>query len=189
MNREPIIIRSSRRTLSLQITPEGELLVRAPYRLPRQEIDRFLREKSRWIEKTMERVLTEKEAGAAAPLSNTDIRALASQALQALPPRVAFFARQMQVNYGRITIRNQTGRWGSCSSTGNLNFNCLLMLAPTSVQDYVVVHELSHRRHMDHSAAFWQEVASVLPDYKKEEAWLKAEGKVLLMRMKCGREE
>ena len=95
----------------------------------------------------------------------------------------------MQVDYGRITIRNQTGRWGSCSSTGNLNFNCLLMLAPTSVQDYVVVHELSHRRHMDHSAAFWQEVASVLPDYKKEEAWLKTEGKVLLMRMKCGREE
>ena len=63
------------------------------------------------------------------------------------------------------------------------------MLAPESVLNYVVVHELCHRKHMDHSPAFWQEVARMLPDYKKEEAWLKGEGRVLLMRMKSGREE
>ena len=143
MNHNFTLIRSSRKTLSLQITPEGQLLVRAPSRLPQREIDRFVEEKQEWIQKTIQKV----RAG------------------------------------------NQTGRWGSCSSTGNLNFNCLLMLAPESVLNYVVVHELCHRKHMDHSPAFWQEVARMLPDYKKEEAWLKGEGRVLLMRMKSGREE
>ena len=117
-----------------------------------------------------------------------DIRTLARQASKDIPPRVERFAREMQVTYGRITIRNQTGRWGSCSGVGNLNFNCLLMLAPESVRDYVVVHELAHRLHMDHSAAFWQTVEGVLPACSKEKAWLKAEGSVLLMRMKSGRE-
>ncbi len=189
MNREPIIIRSSRKTLGLQITQAGELIVRAPNRLPLREIDRLVEEKQDWIQKTIQKVRAAKQAGEASPLRDGDIRALADRARRDIPPRVFRAAQARGVTYGRITIRNQTGRWGSCSSTGNLNFNCLLMLAPTSVQDYVVVHELSHRRHMDHSAAFWQEVASVLPDYKKEEAWLKTEGKVLLMRMKCGREE
>lgn len=187
MNRKPIIVRSSRKTLSLQITPEGELLVRAPYRLPQREIDRFLQEKSAWIEKTTEKVLSAKKAGEDAPLSNGDIQTLASQARKAFPPRVAHFAAQMQVSYGRITIRSQIGRWGSCSGMGNLNFNCLLMLAPDSVRDYVIVHELAHRLHMDHSAAFWHQVAAVLPDYRKEEAWLKTEGRVLLMRMCSGK--
>ena len=117
-------------------------------------------------------------------MTDADIRALADRARREIPPRVFRAAQAMGVTYGRITIRNQTGRWGSCSSTGNLNFNCLLMLAPESVLNYVVVHELCHRKHMDHSPAFWQEVARMLPDYKKEEAWLKGEGRVLLMRMK-----
>lgn len=186
MNETITIVRSSRKTLSLQITPEGQLIVRAPNRLPRREIDRFLQEKQDWIEKTMEKVRTARQAGEAQPLSLEDIRALADRALQEIPPRVAFYAAQMQVTYGRITIRNQTGRWGSCSSLGNLNFNCLLMLAPESVRDYVIVHELCHRRHMNHSAAFWQEVGRVLPDYKQQEAWLKTQGGVLLMRMKSG---
>lgn len=183
------VIRSRRRTLGIQITPEGELIARAPIGLPRREIDRFLEEKADWIKKTMQKVLSVRQAGESAPLTAQDIQSLARQARQALPPRVDYFARELGVAYGRITIRSQTGRWGSCSGTGSLNFNCLLMLAPESVQDYVVVHELSHRIHMNHSAAFWSTVESVLPQYKKEEAWLKTEGRVLLMRMKSGREE
>lgn len=180
------VIRSQRRTLSIQITPEGELVVRAPARLPQREIDRFLEEKAAWIEKTMEKVRAANQAGEEAPLRAENIQALARQAAKALPPRVAAYAQRMQVTYGRITIRSQTGRWGSCSSAGNLNFNCLLMLAPESVQDYVIVHELSHRLHMDHSAAFWRTVEAVLPQYKREEAWLKSQGKLLLARMRSG---
>ena len=88
------------------------------------------------------------------------------------------------VDYGRIAIRNQVSRWGRCSSKGNLNFNCLLMLCPPEVVDYVVVHELCHRRHMDHSVAFWGEVERVLPDYKARRAWLKERGGVLIQRMR-----
>ena len=189
MNHNFTLIRSSRKTLGLQITPAGELIVRAPNRLPLREIDRFGEEKQDWIQMTIQKVRTAKQAGEASPLRDGDIRVLADRARREIPPRVFRAAQAMGVTYGRITIRNQTGRWGSCSSTGNLNFNCLLMLAPESVLNYVVVHELCHRKHMDHSPAFWQEVARVLPDYKKEEAWLKREGRVLLMRMKSGREE
>ena len=176
MNHNFTVIRSSRKTLSLQITPEGQLLVRAPSRLPQREIDRFVEEKQEWIQRTLQKVSDAKQAGEAQPLTAADIRALADRAHREIPPRVFRAAQAMGVTYGRITI-------------GNLNFNCLLMLAPESVLNYVVVHELCHRKHMDHSPAFWQEVARMLPDYKKEEAWLKGEGRVLLMRMKSGREE
>lgn len=182
------VIRSNRKTLSLQINPDGSVVVRAPLRLPEKEIRRFLQEKSGWIERTLRKVNTEKAAGEEAPLSMEDIRRLADQALKEIPPRVRFFAALMGVTYGHITIRNQTGRWGSCSSVGNLNFNCLLMLAPEEVRDYVIVHELAHRKEMNHSAAFWAQVEAVLPDYKEREKWLKTRGKVLLARMRSGAE-
>lgn len=182
------VIRSSRKTLSLQIKPDGTVVVRAPMRLPEREIRRFLQEKAGWIEKTMQKVNEEKTAGEQAPLSMEDIRKLADGALKELQPRVRYYASLMGVTYGRITIRNQTGRWGSCSSVGNLNFNCLLMLAPQEVCDYVIVHELAHRKEMNHSAAFWAQVEAVLPDYRQQEKWLKTQGKVLLARMRSGAE-
>ena len=129
-----------------------------------------------------------KQAGQASPLSDADIRALADRARREIPPRVFRAAQAMGVTYGRITIRNQTGRWGSCSSTGNLNFNCLLMLAPEEVLDYVVVHELAHRKQMNHSALFWQEVERECPDYKKSLRWLKDRGGALLSRARAGRD-
>jgi predicted metal-dependent hydrolase len=87
------------------------------------------------------------------------------------------------VTYGRITIRNQRSRWGSCSGKGNLNFNCLLMLTPSHVIDYVVVHELCHRLEMNHSPAFWAQVERVLPDYRKSREWLREHEKELIGRL------
>lgn len=181
------IIRSDRKTMSLQIKPDGSVIVRAPLRLPEREILKFLKEKSDWIESHLQKVNAANAAGEEQPLTMEEIQTLADRALREIPPRVAEYAAIMGVTYGRITIRNQTTRWGSCSSTGNLNFNCLLMLMPQEVVDYVIVHELSHRRHMDHSAAFWAEVASVIPDYKTHVKWLKTNGGTLLARMCSGR--
>ena len=89
----------------------------------------------------------------------------------------------MGVSYGRITIRSQHTRWGSCSAKGNLNFNCLLMLTPPEILDYVVVHELCHRKEMNHSARFWAEVARVIPGYEASKNWLKDNGSALIARM------
>lgn len=91
----------------------------------------------------------------------------------------AYYARLMGVTYGRISIREQKTRWGSCSSKGNLNFNWRLIFAPEEVVDYIVVHELAHRKEMNHSRAFYNVVASVLPDYKVQEKWLKENGEKL----------
>ena len=100
-----------------------------------------------------------------------------------LPEKVRFFAEKIGVSYGRITIRSQRTRWGSCSVKGNLNFNCLLMLCPEYVQDYVVIHELCHRKEMNHSAAFWAEVEKHCPDYRIRRKWLKDHGASLIARL------
>ena len=100
-----------------------------------------------------------------------------------IPDRVAYYAEKMGVTYGSITIRNQRTRWGSCSAKGNLNFNCLLMLAPPEVLDGVVVHELCNRIEMNHSKKFYEEVLRVYPEYRKSEKWLKENGRALLRRM------
>ena len=89
----------------------------------------------------------------------------------------------MGVSYNRIAIKAQRSRWGSCSTKKNLNFNCLLMLCPEEIQDYVVVHELSHLQEMNHSPAFWAEVGKILPDYKKRRRWLRSQGEALIARL------
>ena len=93
--------------------------------------------------------------------------------------RVAYYHRFTGGHYTSITIRDQKTRWGSCSSKGNLNFNWRLIFAPEEVVDYIVVHELAHRKEMNHSRAFYNVVASVLPDYKVQEKWLKENGEKL----------
>jgi predicted metal-dependent hydrolase len=89
----------------------------------------------------------------------------------------------MGISYGRITVRSQHTRWGSCSAKGNLNFNCLLMLVPQEVLDYVVVHELCHRKELNHSARFWAQVERILPDYRIHRKWLKDHGSALIGRL------
>ena len=174
------VIRSSRRTVSLQIVPGGEVLVRCPKRMPNGDIRRFVESKSGWIEKHLEK----QTAAARLPaFSDGQLQALASQARQTVLERAAYFAPLVGVTYGRITIRSQHTLWGSCSGKGNLNFNCLLMLTPPEVLDYVVVHELCHRKEMNHSARFWAEVGRVLPDYEIRRKWLRENGTALISRL------
>lgn len=174
------LVRSSRKTISLQLAPDGSLTVRAPARMPDAEIRKFVDSKRGWIESHRARLPDKTDVPR---LSMEELYALADQALKALPARAAHFAPLVGVTYGRITIRNQRSRWGSCSAQGNLNFNCLLMLCPPEVQDYVVVHELCHRKEMNHSPKFWAEVERVMPDYKIRLKWLKDNGTAIMSRM------
>lgn len=180
------VIRSKRKTIAIQVNSDLTVTVRAPRHTAKGEIDRILQEKESWIRKSMEKIREKEELYEAAniePLTNEDIRKLADQALQYIPGRVKIFSKLMGVSYGRITIRNQKTRWGSCSGKGNLNFNCLLMLAPPEVIDYVVVHELCHRKEMNHSKAFWEEVEKILPEYRLYVQWLKKEGTIIMRRL------
>lgn len=181
------LARSRRKTIGLEIRPDGELIVRAPLRAPIEAIEKVIRDKADWIskhrkiavEKNRER---EKYLANMEPIIPEEIDALADRMLAEFPPRVKEFALRLGVDYGRITIRMQRTRWGSCSSKGNLNFNCLIMLAPKEVQDYIIVHELCHRIEMNHSKRFWALVESVMPDYRDSERWLDTEGKKVLLR-------
>ena len=108
-----------------------------------------------------------------------EIKELYKKAKQDIPVRAKKYAEIIGVSYGRITIRCQKTRWGSCSSKGNLNFNCLLMLMPEKVRDYVVIHELCHRKEMNHSKKFWKLVEDVMPDYKEQKKYLKDNSAVI----------
>jgi hypothetical protein len=175
------LIRSDRKTVGLQIR-DGRLIVRAPRRMSRQAVEAILAEKRSWIENHL-RKAREQLMNEAPKLSSSELYSLAQKALDVIPERVKHYAALVGVDYGRVTIRAQKTRWGSCSTKGNLNFNCLLMLAPPETLDAVVVHELCHRKVMDHSPAFYAEVLRVMPDYYERDRWLKENGSQLLRRL------
>ena len=170
------VIRSKRKTLSIQVR-NGEVLVRCPYGLRERTIEDFVSSKQAWIKKHL---LKQSQMERRPAYTSDEILSFKKLAQQDLSCRVAYFAPIVGVNYNRITIRHQKSRWGSCSNKGNLNFNCLLMLAPEAVRDYVVVHELCHRKVMNHSSLFWAEVARVLPDAKTSRKWLTDHGQEIL---------
>lgn len=174
------LIRSNRKTLAIQITPAGEVLVRCPRGFPAKEAEMFVESKREWIEAHLAKIA---ERPAVPALSTEEVRTLARRAAEDIPERVARFAPLVGVEYGHITIRSQRTRWGSCSAKGNLNFNCLLSLCPEEVRDYVVIHELCHRKELNHSPRFWAEVEKVCPDYTRHRKWLKENGGGLIARL------
>lgn len=183
------LVRSRRRTIAIEIDRQGRVIVRAPYNVGNLRIRQFVEDKSDWIERTLNRIRDRQQMPDVSdvistdnptPLSDADIRTLTDEAKAVIPDRVAFWAGQIGVTYGRITIRHQKSRWGSCSTKGNLNFNCLLMRAPGEILDYVIIHELCHRKHMDHSREFWAELEAICPEYKARRKWLKVHGDELM---------
>ena len=186
---EYTLIRSARRTLGIEVAPDGSVIVRAPRAASLRQIETLLREKADWIARAQAKARQRAGAAAAAPLTEAELQTLRARAKEYLPGRVAYYAGLLGVDYGRITVRAQKTRWGSCSARGDLSFNCLLMLAPPEVIDSVVVHELCHRRHMDHSAAFYADVLRAFPEYRKWHRWLKENGPLLLARAQAAERE
>lgn len=165
------IIRSRRRTVALEVTREGKVLVRAPLRMPQTEIDRFVAAHAAWLEKAQARVAARQAAHP--PLTEEQREALRQTAKALLPQRVAHYAAVMGVTPASVRITSAKTRFGSCSGKNGLCFSLYLMQYPQEAIDYVVVHELAHIRHHDHSPAFYAEVAKVLPDYKARTKLLK----------------
>ena len=179
------IIRSAKRkTFALQIKPPEGLIVRVPLRASQDQVEKFINDHKDWIEKHLKAMEDrQKETASVEKLSIDEIRELADKALKVIPARVKYYAPLLGVAYGRITIRNQRSRWGSCSGKKNLNFNCLLMLTPPEVIDSVVVHELAHLKEMNHSERFYAEILRMFPDYWKWHGWLKENGRAIMARM------
>ena len=173
------VIRSDRKTIALEIGADG-LVVRAPRRISNTQIEEFLQKHRRWIE-----IHTARSAAVSSlpKLTPAELSELAARGRTVFEERAAFYAPQIGVTYGRITVRRQRSRWGSCSANGNLSFNCLLLLAPPEVLDSVVVHELCHRKEMNHSSRFYDEVLRVCPDYRKWYGWLRENGRGLMARL------
>ena len=178
------LVRSKRKTVAIEIKPDGTVVVRAPRLMSKRFIDSFIDEKQNWIETHREQILKRRaEIGTIEPISESEKKALSKQAKSIMPDRIARYAQEIGVTYGRVSYRFQRGRWGSCSSKGNLNFNCMLMLTNDEIIDYVIVHELCHRLEMNHSAVFWKHVEQILPDYRERRKWLKENGGPILARL------
>ena len=177
------VIYSSRRTMGLEVTADGRVKARVPNRTADAVVEKFVKERAGWIAEKylLQKARQEKQKLARGTRDYEQNPALEARyrelARAVIGQRVPYFAAKMGVTYGRISIRDQKTRWGSCSGRGNLNFNWKLVLMPPEVLDYVVVHELAHRKQMNHSPLFWAEVGRVLPDYESRRRWLKEHGK------------
>ena len=174
------LTRSRRKTMAIHLHLDGTVEVRCPTRMKKADIDAFVESKRPWIEKHLHAFQNRPPQR---PLTPPEIHALAREAAGFIPQRAAHFAPKIGVTYDKISIRAQHTRWGSCSAKGNLSFNCLLLLMPPEVLDYIVVHELCHRKEMNHSPKFWAEVEKILPNYKEQKTWLKQNGPTLIARL------
>lgn len=168
---EYTLIYEKRKTLSLKVSSDLSVVVKAPKGLSRAEIDCFVSAHKTWIEKAKAR--QEKRTEAENALTNERIAELRAYAEKTLPKRVAFYAKIMGVQPTGIKITSAKTRFGSCSGKNSLCFSWRLMLYPPEAVDYVVVHELAHIREKNHSPAFYAVIAAVLPDYKAREQLLK----------------
>ncbi len=167
------ILRSDRRTVSLEVRPDGSLLVRAPKRMRRGDIDRFVQSHKGWADKHIATVLARQSSPYRSPLTREETDALYERAKEILPPLVATWADRMGVTYTAVTVTAAQKRFGSCSAQNRLCFSYRLMRYPYEAIEYVVVHELAHILHKNHSRDFYACVEAYLPDYRERAALLR----------------
>ena len=165
------LLRSRRRTLAIEVQRDGTVLVRAPLHTSQATIDEFLTRRSEWIAQAQQRQRQRCEAYP--PLSPAEIARLRQKARDILPDKVAYWAKVMGVAPTGLKITSAEKRFGSCSGKNSLCFSLYLMRYPEEAIDAVVVHELAHIRHKNHSPAFYAEVERYLPDYRRRAQLLK----------------
>ena len=148
----------------MEVDSSGNILVRAPWLMPKWRIEAFVRERGDWIERAKIRQTKRQEK--LPDIREEDKAFYVKKAKSILPPKIDYYARRMGVQPTGLTVTSAKTRFGSCSGKNRLSFSWRLMAYPEEAIDYVVVHELAHIRHKDHSRAFYGFIESVLPDYK-----------------------
>lgn len=166
------VVRTDRKTLALMVRKNGELEVRAPLHTTEEHIAAFVQAHEGWARAHIAKV-REKLASAPPPQSREDIAALKARACAVLPGKTARYAAILGVEPAGFHVTEARTRYGSCSAKNSLSFSCFLMLCPEEAIDLVVVHELCHIRHHDHSPAFYALLASVLPDHRERRKLLR----------------
>lgn len=166
------LVRANRRTLGLEVTRELEVVVRAPLRLPQREIDRFVEQHRGWIQKKLAVQQRRRENPLYEAVSPEREQELRRRAKEYLLGRVAHYAALMGVTPTGFKVTSAKQRLGSCSGKNSLCFSWRVMLYPPQAIDYVVVHELAHIRHHNHSRDFWGFVERTMPDYRDRQSLL-----------------
>lgn len=170
------VIRSNRKTMGLEVKENLEVYARIPRKTTDRELKGFIRKYQEWIcrkYREMQKVSVNRQITPPRPELTTEEK---ERIKDKIAKRVSHYEQIMGLSANHITIKNQKTRWGSCSSKKNLNFNYRLAYMPQEILDYVVIHELAHLRHMNHSKQFWALVEQYLPDYRERRRWLKEYG-------------
>ncbi len=174
MGHVPIkLIYSKRRTIALMVNRRGEVIVRAPRRAPLKFIEDLVEKRRDWIQQALARVTM-------GPIRQFSVREKLEFKLLA-QERAEYFASLMGVEFKKLTVRNTVSRWGSCSRAGNISFSLRLILAPPEILDYVIVHELAHLKHHNHSNSFWAMVETYCPKAKQKRKWLRDNGEKFVL--------
>ena len=164
------IIRSKRRTMSLQVKRDGRIIVRAPLILDKKVIDDFVSKHTEWVKKKQEML---KNVHITEDFDKNEVKDLKERAKNIIEPILEYYSNIMDVSYERFSINSAKTRFGSCSLKKTLNFSFRLALYTHEAIEYVCVHELAHLKEMKHSKKFWQIVEKYLPDYKERKKLLK----------------
>jgi predicted metal-dependent hydrolase len=157
----------------LRILDDGTLRVTLPRWGSKREALAFVEKSQPWIEQQRQ------VRAARPPVVHPDEPALRKRALRELPPALMTLAQEHGITVTRVSVRNQRSRWGACSATGAITLNWRLILVPDFVREYVMLHELMHRRELNHSGRFWRHVRAVCPSHAEARRWLLTEGQRL----------
>jgi predicted metal-dependent hydrolase len=157
----------------LRVLDDGTVRVTLPPRGSKREAEAFVERSAAWIAHQRQR------AAARPAIVHRDNAALRRAAIKELPPALLALARAHDVSVMRVSVRNQRSRWGACSARGSITLNWRLILVPDFVREYVMIHELMHRRELNHSRRFWRHVAAACPRHEEARRWLRTEGQQL----------
>ena len=168
---EYTVVRELRKTISIKVSKDGKVTVKAPLFAPVTMVNEFVERHRDWIRSKVS--IRQDLSGRARPLDEGEIARMKKKAKTVMKRKLDRFAPLMGVDYRYMKITSARRRWGSCNSKGGICFSYRTMLLNDEQQDYIAVHELAHRKHMDHSRAVYGEIAKVMPDYRRIEKSIK----------------